>query len=62
MRAELVTAYEDALVNPYVAADRGYVDAVIAPSRTRTHLVRSLRLLRNKRQAGPPKKHGNMPL
>ncbi|WP_111768770.1 acyl-CoA carboxylase subunit beta [Nakamurella deserti] len=62
LRSELVTAYEDTLVNPYIAADRGYVDAVVAPSRTRTHLIRSLRLLRTKRQITPPRKHGNMPL
>ena len=62
LRAELVATYEDTLVNPYIAAERGYVDAVIAPSRTRTHLIRSLRLLRTKRQITPPKKHGNMPL
>jgi propionyl-CoA carboxylase beta chain len=54
--------YEDTLVNPYMAAERGYVDAVIAPSNTRSYLIRSLRMLRNKRQAGPPRKHGNIPL
>ncbi|MGY1841114.1 MULTISPECIES: acyl-CoA carboxylase subunit beta [unclassified Modestobacter] len=61
-RAELITEYEDALLSPYVAADRGYVDAVIPPSHTRVHVVRALRLLANKRQTLPPKKHGNIPL
>ncbi|MGY2080199.1 acyl-CoA carboxylase subunit beta [Modestobacter sp. SYSU DS0657] len=61
-RAELITEYEDALLNPYLAADRGYVDAVIPPSHTRVHVVRALRLLANKRQTLPPKKHGNIPL
>ncbi|MEU2347430.1 acyl-CoA carboxylase subunit beta [Modestobacter sp. NPDC049651] len=61
-RAELITDYEDALLSPYVAADRGYVDAVIPPSHTRLHVVRSLRLLANKRETLPPKKHGNVPL
>jgi propionyl-CoA carboxylase beta chain len=62
LRAELVTEYEDTLANPYIAADRGYVDAVIPPSHTRIHVVRALRLLANKRQTLPAKKHGNIPL
>jgi len=62
LRAELVTDYEDTLVNPYVAAERGYIDSVIAPSQTRSYVVKSLRMLRNKRQTLPPKKHGNIPL
>jgi propionyl-CoA carboxylase beta chain len=61
-RQELIQEYEDALLNPYVAAERGYVDAVIMPSETRRHIVRGLRALRNKREALPPKKHGNIPL
>ncbi|MDQ1749678.1 MAG: propionyl-CoA carboxylase beta chain [Pseudonocardiales bacterium] len=61
-RAELVTEYEDTLVNPYVAAERGYVDTVIPPSETRAFVVKSLRMLRTKRQSLPPKKHGNIPL
>ncbi|GHF16315.1 MULTISPECIES: acyl-CoA carboxylase subunit beta [Streptomyces] len=62
LRARLVTEYEDALLNPYAAAERGYVDAVIMPSDTRRHIVRGLRTLRDKREALPPKKHGNIPL
>ncbi|MFF9035922.1 carboxyl transferase domain-containing protein, partial [Streptomyces sp. NPDC014892] len=54
--------YEDTLLNPYTAAERGYVDAVITPSDTRRHLVRGLRQLRTKRESLPPKKHGNIPL
>jgi Acetyl-CoA carboxylase, carboxyltransferase component (subunits alpha and beta) len=61
-RAELMADYEDTLLNPYVAAERGYVDAVIMPSQTRQHIVRALRALRNKREVLPPKKHGNIPL
>ena len=54
--------YEDALLNPYVAAERGYVDAVVEPSQTRGYVVRALRALRDKRQNRPPRKHGNIPL
>ncbi|WP_407550213.1 acyl-CoA carboxylase subunit beta [Streptomyces sp. Pv4-95] len=61
-RQELIQEYEDALLNPYVAAERGYVDSVIMPSETRRHVVRGLRTLRNKRESLPPKKHGNIPL
>jgi propionyl-CoA carboxylase beta chain len=61
-RAELVTEYEDTLANPYIAADRGYVDAVIKPSETRSQIVKALRVLREKRKTLPPKKHGNIPL
>jgi propionyl-CoA carboxylase beta chain len=62
LRARLQQEYEDTLCNPYVAAERGYVDAVIPPSHTRGHVARALRLLRDKREALPPKKHGNIPL
>ncbi|MEV4890232.1 acyl-CoA carboxylase subunit beta [Nonomuraea sp. NPDC050547] len=61
-RARLVTEYEDTLANPYIAAERGYVDAVIRPSDTRPQVVKALRALRNKRASLPPKKHGNIPL
>jgi propionyl-CoA carboxylase beta chain len=61
-RAELIRDYEDTLANPYLAAERGFIDAVIAPHETRSEIVRSLRLLRNKREILPPKKHGNIPL
>jgi propionyl-CoA carboxylase beta chain len=61
-RAELVTAYDDTLANPYIAAERGYVDGVIAPHETRVEVVKALRLLETKRETLPPKKHGNIPL
>jgi propionyl-CoA carboxylase beta chain len=61
-RAELVSEYEDTLANPYIAAERGFVDNVIPPSETRSQVVRALRTLRTKRQTLPPKKHGNIPL
>ncbi|GAA3606988.1 acyl-CoA carboxylase subunit beta [Microlunatus ginsengisoli] len=62
LRNRLVTEYDDELANPYIAADRGYVDAVIHPHETRAEITRMLRLLRTKRQTLPPKKHGNIPL
>ncbi|GAA2085504.1 acyl-CoA carboxylase subunit beta [Actinomadura alba] len=61
-RAELITEYEDTLANPYIAAERGYVDGVIKPSETRAQVVKALRALREKRRTLPPKKHGNIPL
>jgi propionyl-CoA carboxylase beta chain len=61
-RAELITAYEDTLLNPWTAAERGYVDSVIEPSQTRAFITRALRTLRTKRAQLPPKKHGNIPL
>ena len=57
-----ITEYEDTLANPYIAAERGYVDAVIRPAETRLAVTRALRALRTKRQTLPPKKHGNIPL
>ncbi|MGW0710742.1 acyl-CoA carboxylase subunit beta [Streptomyces sp. NPDC002643] len=62
VRARLIQEYEDTLLNPYTAAERGYIDAVIMPSETRRHIVRGLRQLRTKRESLPPKKHGNIPL
>ena len=61
-RAALIESYEDALLNPYLAAERGYIDAVIEPSATRLQVMRALRMLRTKRANRPPKKHGNIPL
>jgi propionyl-CoA carboxylase beta chain len=61
-RAELIDEYETTLANPYIAAERGYVDAVISPHETRVEVVRALRLLRSKREVLPAKKHGNIPL
>lgn len=62
LRSELMTEYEDTLCNPYVAAERGYIDGVIKPSATRGEVIKALRLLRTKRVSLPPKKHGNIPL
>ncbi|MDT5154599.1 MAG: propionyl-CoA carboxylase beta chain [Mycobacterium sp.] len=62
LRLELQQDYEDTLVNPYVAAERGYVDAVIPPSHTRGYISAALRLLERKIVQLPPKKHGNIPL
>ncbi|HTR69645.1 MAG TPA: acyl-CoA carboxylase subunit beta [Mycobacteriales bacterium] len=61
-RSELITDYEDHFANPYIAAERGYVDAVIRPSTTRREVIKALRILRTKRESLPPKKHGNIPL
>jgi propionyl-CoA carboxylase beta chain len=61
-RRELQQHYEDTLANPYIAADRGYIDGVIPPSSTRGYVGRALRMLATKREAGPPRKHGNIPL
>ena len=62
LRKKLIDDYNDTLANPYVAAERGYIDQVIQPHDTRQEIVRVLRLLRTKRQSLPPKKHGNIPL
>jgi acetyl-CoA carboxylase carboxyltransferase component len=62
MRKDLVDDYRTKFANPYIAAERGYVDEVIEPSVTRSKLIASLRLLENKRDENPRKKHGNIPL
>ena len=61
-RQELMAEYDEELANPYVAAERGYIDQVIYPHETRAQIIRVLRLLRTKREQLPPKKHGNIPL
>jgi len=61
-RQELVDEYETTLSNPYQAAERGWVDLVIHPHETRASVIRAVRMLRSKREALPPKKHGNIPL
>ncbi len=62
LRARLVLEYREKFANPYVAAERGYVDEVIEPARTRQKLIAGLRLLESKRDQNPPRKHGNIPL
>jgi propionyl-CoA carboxylase beta chain len=61
-RARFVEEYKDNFANPYKAASLGYIDEIIRPRETRGALIRSLKLLGNKRQANPPRKHGNIPL
>ncbi len=62
MRQEFINDYTAHFATPYLAADRGYVDAVVPPSLTRREVIKALRLLRTKRESLPPKKHGNIPL
>ena len=62
MRKEKIEEFRDRFANPYVAADRGFVDAVIQPRETRKKLIQALEMLENKRDKNPPKKHGNIPL
>ncbi|MEP7038143.1 MAG: carboxyl transferase domain-containing protein, partial [Acidobacteriota bacterium] len=61
-RKNKVSEFEEKFANPYVAAERGFIDEVIEPSMTRPKLIRALSLLQNKRDTNPPKKHGNIPL
>ncbi len=61
-RQEKVTAYQDAMMNPYVAAARGYVDDVIMPEQTRQRVIGALFALEGKQESRPRKKHGNIPL
>jgi propionyl-CoA carboxylase beta chain len=62
LRRAKITELQEKFANPYVAAERGFVDEVIEPSLTRPKLIRALQLLENKRDTNPPKKHGNIPL
>jgi len=61
-RSRLVAEYRQKFAHPYVAASRGFIDAVIEPQETRPRLINALEMLRNKRDTNPPKKHGNIPL
>jgi acetyl-CoA carboxylase carboxyltransferase component len=61
-RKEKIEEYRNLLYNPYIAASRGYIDAVIVPSETRPWLIDALNLLKTKKTALPPKKHGNIPM
>jgi acetyl-CoA carboxylase carboxyltransferase component len=61
-RQEKIEEYQNLFSNPYIAAARGYVDAVIFPRETRTTLIKSLETIINKRETRPPKKHGNIPV
>jgi propionyl-CoA carboxylase beta chain len=62
VRAERVAEFRKAFANPFVAAGRGFIDAIIAPRTTRSVLIASLTRLSGKRDRNPPKKHGNIPL
>ena len=61
-RKNKVAEFEEKFANPYVAAEKGFIDEIIEPSQTRPKLIRALSLLQNKRDQNPPKKHGNIPL
>lgn len=61
-KGELVAEYRRKFANPYIAAERGYIDDVIEPRETRPRLINALEMLSNKRDANPAKKHGNIPL
>ena len=62
LRREKTDDFRERFANPYVAAERGYIDAIIEPSQTRSKLITALRSLENKRDSNPKKKHGNIPL
>jgi propionyl-CoA carboxylase beta chain len=61
-RRARIQELEEKFASPYVAAERGFIDEVIEPAQTRPKLIRALKLLENKRDTNPPKKHGNIPL
>jgi propionyl-CoA carboxylase beta chain len=62
LRREKTDDFRERFANPYVAAERGYIDAIIEPSQTRAKLITALRSLETKRDTNPKKKHGNIPL
>jgi propionyl-CoA carboxylase beta chain len=62
LRREKIEEFRERFANPYVAAERGYVDAVIQPRETRKKLIQALGMLETKRDKNPLKKHGNIPL
>jgi propionyl-CoA carboxylase beta chain len=61
-RAAKIAEYREKFANPYVAAQRGFIDEIIRPSQTRAKLINALATLETKRDKNPPKKHGNIPL
>jgi propionyl-CoA carboxylase beta chain len=61
-RAELIEVYKEKFANPFVAASWGYLDDVIDPSDTRPRLIEALKVVQNKRDSNPPRKHSTMPL
>lgn len=61
-RKEKISEFDEKFANPYIAAEHGFIDEVIEPAFTRPKLIRALKLLQNKKDQNPPKKHGNIPL
>jgi propionyl-CoA carboxylase beta chain len=62
LRQEKIEEFRERFANPFVAAEKGYIDAIIEPSETRSRIITALRALENKRDTNPRKKHGNIPL
>ena len=62
MREKLTADFRDKFDNPYIAAQKGYLDEVIQPQETRPRVIAAVEMLKNKRDLNPPKKHGNIPL
>jgi len=62
IRQQKIAEFRERFANPFVAAERGYIDAVIEPAETRTRIINALRSLENKKDTNPRKKHGNIPL
>lgn len=62
LKADLAAEYRERLANPYIAAERGFIDDVIEPRETRARLINGLEVFQNKRDSNPPKKHGNIPM
>jgi propionyl-CoA carboxylase beta chain len=58
----LINEYREKFANPYIAAERGYIDSVIKPHETRSELIKGLEMLASKVDSSPKKKHGNIPL
>jgi propionyl-CoA carboxylase beta chain len=61
-RQQKVVEFREKFANPYIAAERGFIDEVIEPKYTRRKVISALRMLETKRETNPPKKHGNIPL
>ena len=61
-KEELLNEYNHKFMNPYIAAEHGYIDEVILPEETRDRIVAALQMLKTKKQVRPVKKHGNIPL
>jgi acetyl-CoA carboxylase carboxyltransferase component len=62
LRKRLISEYREKFANPYIAAERGYVDAIIEPAETRRRVIAAFERLANKRDTNPRRKHGNLPL